>query len=152
MDKTVIKLVKIKFETTCPQIPFLVPVSLQDAIDACKEHKVTDIKFSSVIEEGSSDVGLDYIGFGLPILMFFLLDEGWNITELSQIDAIPSVGIFSWLDNPQLILILFVFPQKLLELWIFCVLHVVRFGNHFKRIHLQMFGVVVKQGAEKVFL
>lgn len=78
MNILICEIVKVKLFAAGSDIPFLVPKTFNDAVDAGQEHIVSDVEFAIIVKEGSVDVGLDDIGervtVWVPLSCHTLLD------------------------------------------------------------------------------
>ena len=69
------EVVDIKFIGCSPYIPLVIPVSSHHSVEVSDEHVVPDVEFSVVVEHGSINVLLDYVGpLSLLLSCFALLD------------------------------------------------------------------------------
>lgn len=109
---------KRKLKTCRTDVPFLIPVPSNDAVDAGDHHIMADIEFPAAIEEGSVEIRLYYVGFSVAIRVFLfgfyqILDlikseadgyAGATVRELTGFND-PNVTEFSgWVDTLFLLL------------------------------------------------
>ena len=70
MNELVSQILNIKYFATCPNIALPVPICLENAIDTCQQHIMANVKFTIIIKERLVNVGLNYIGKCLAVLVF----------------------------------------------------------------------------------
>lgn len=69
MNELVSQILNIKCFAAGSNIALPVPVCLENAIDACQQHIVPNVKFTIIIKERLVYVGLNYIRECLTIVM-----------------------------------------------------------------------------------
>lgn len=88
----------------CSNVPLLVPVPFYMPVDRRYHHVMTNIEFSSLIQEGFVKVWLDNESFRVSILMTLLVfNKFLNILQSeTNVDAISSVCEFARFDDPNI--------------------------------------------------
>ena len=112
-------------ERRCPDISLSKPIQSHSSIHLGCQHKMTNIKFSSLVEHGPFNILLNNVG-SLLLFFIFCVDNFVNFIKLIyNFDPIPSVSVLSWFDDPYIstwfvFLKLFVIAQKLRKCITFC--------------------------------
>lgn len=103
MDKLIRRVIQLKLVATCPNISFIIPVPLDDAVEPYQEHIASDIKFALIIQERPVNIFLDDE-------CFLFIVGTWNLSLNPLLNLIivtmngnpvPSIRVLSWFDNPQ---------------------------------------------------
>lgn len=65
MDECVVKIVKAKGLAGCADVPFIIPISLDNTVVDCHKHVGSDVKLPPVVQKGVYDVVLEYVCLAL---------------------------------------------------------------------------------------
>lgn len=84
-----------------------VPVSFDDSVYRGHHYIVTKIELPSVVQQRSLYVGLDNEGTitAIWILLSFLDDSLDLLESETHLDAIATIAVLSWFDNPSIVLL-----------------------------------------------
>ena len=87
----------------CSNIALIEPIAFEFAIDTGHEHEVTDIKLSSIVEEGFFNVFLKNEGMQFTIFTpFFPFQSDLHIVQWgADVDSFASVGELTWFKDPD---------------------------------------------------
>ena len=87
--------------TRCPYIAFCVVVGFEVAVDACGKSVSPDVKLSPAVQKWVVDVLLDYPCAAKGSIVSFLNDWLNLLKVFSNLNAIPTVCLFTRLYNPH---------------------------------------------------
>lgn len=80
-----------EFTAACPQIPILIPITLQVTIDGAHQGEATNIKLSVFVEQWFFDIFLNYIASTIRITISNS-DEVLNVLKITTyLDATSSI-------------------------------------------------------------
>lgn len=101
MDHPISQILKRKHRGTGTNVPFLEPVHLHYPVLRSHQQETPNIKFPLVIQQGSLDIQLDNVGFGLAIFVdFLLLQLAFDLIDvIGNGDALAPISNFPWFDD-----------------------------------------------------
>jgi len=105
MGEWITDIIKVKFIRACADVPFRVPVCPKDPVYAGDKHVSADIELPILIKEGFIHVLLDDVSYITPVAVFLpVLDDILYLVQfLTYLDAIPSIGVLSWFNYPDIL-------------------------------------------------
>lgn len=111
------------------------------------------VEFSVMVEKWVCDVRLNYCCFYLAIRVVLLLKQTpRNLRGPHEFNSCSSIGTFSWLNNPNLLLvILLLCLQKIDKTLVFSTLKMISFWDDSERIYLLYISIVMFHGVEQSF-
>ena len=103
MDIPVGNILEGEFSAACSEIALLVPITLKIAANGAHHGKASNIKLTILVQQGSLDILLDYVT-SFETIHIGVADEAFNLIEIFRyLDSATSIGVLTWLDDPQLL-------------------------------------------------
>ena len=103
MDVTVWDILKSKLSAACTEVSIAVPVALQVTIYGAHQSETADVELSVLIEKRLLYVFLYDVRPSVAIDVNILNEALYMIEFSADLYPTSSVGILSWLDDPQIL-------------------------------------------------
>lgn len=152
VNELVVDLLQVEHLARCSDVSLLIPIGLDNPINAGQHHEMSDVKLSIIVKEGSIDVGLDDVGERLTVLVLGLPNQLTDTVKRGQLYPSASVRVLARFHNPHLVGIPLVLLHKLFELVVFRRSYVVSLGDEIERVPVLDMGEIVQQRPKEVFL
>lgn len=154
MDVDILQVLQWKIFATCSEISLIVPIGFKITVYYCDQHVMTDVELTVVIEKRVSYIGLHDCCLYLPVWVNLLLQKAaWDITGSHQAYSCASVGAFSRLNNPNLLLITLFFDlQKVAVGGVVCTFKMIGFGYNCEGINFLNIPIIVFHSVKQSLL
>ena len=102
MNHPVLNVLSSVLSAARPQIPVLIEITLQIAVNSLSDRVASDVEFSVFVQQWSFAVLLNDVRPFLSVDVRVAYDL-FDLTQFTtHCDTAPSVGVFAWLYNPKL--------------------------------------------------
>lgn len=105
MHKDVCYVMQVKLSPAGANVAFLIPVCSKYTVDTGEKHVCADVELSLVVQKRTLNVLLNDVCFlnSVRVLLFCVQDSLYALKVITYLYPIPSVGNFSWLDDPHIL-------------------------------------------------